>query len=339
MKFLTKLLALLFVLGLVLSVIAFFGGLDIAGLKDFFNDDESYGVELVYTDDTVITKLVLDVETRNISVIPTDSDVITIKYHEHEKDTWSFVEGTGVLTVTQHKELEVFNWFNWKYVSPEIITVYVEIPEVWLLELIVSSNVGNITIDYENIPITNLAAVTNTGRILLSNLSLSELTIDVDTGNVNLNHSDVANDILITSNTGNVFVDTVNAQDINISSDTGDITLKDVEGEDLFVDNDTGFISLTRTNMINEIELSTSTGNLVLSDSTASGYELSASTGDVIVTLVDLSNLRYDLQTSTGNIKIDGAAQGNRHTTTTGSILLKVRVSTGNIRINGTVTK
>jgi DUF4097 and DUF4098 domain-containing protein YvlB len=107
-----------------------------------------------------------------------------------------------------------------------------------------------------------------------------------------------------------------------------------INGNVCDIDVDTGSINITNSLFTSSMKLHTDTGNVNLTEVVGTAYDLSSSTGDVIFTLADSSNLYYDLKTDTGNIKVDGASQGTRHSTTQGTILLKVNVDTGNIRIN-----
>ena len=320
-------------LGLVLSVAAFFGGLDIVGLRNFFNDAESYGDQIIFTEASEITSIEIDVETRNIDIISTASAELMVRYHEHEKDNWVVQENNGILTISQQKELEVFNWFNFKYVPAEILTVYIEIPDVWVVDLDLKSDVGNVTIEYGELSMNNVNIRSATGNVHLSNMDMSMLDVDLNTGNVRLSRINITNNLDINTDTGKITLDLVTAIDMNLESNTGSIDMDDLTGSSLIVNSDTGTIEVKSSTIINQVDLETETGNVKVYMTTASGYNLSSATGSVTVTLTNLDQIRFDLQTSVGDIEIDGADQGTRHTTSTGSILLKARVSTGDISI------
>jgi len=333
MKILTRVLLLIFMLGLVLSVVAFFGGLDIVGLRNFFNDAESYGDQITYTEASEITAIEIDVETRNIDIIPTASAELMVRYHEHEKDNWMVQENNGILTIAQQKELEVFNWFNFKFVPAEILTVYIEIPDVWVVDLDLKSDVGNVTIEYGELSMNNVEIQSATGNVHLSNMDMSMLDVDLNTGNVNLSRIDITNQLVINTDTGKITLDLVTANEINLDSNTGSVVMDEITGSSLMVNSDTGTIEVKDSAITNQVDLETETGNVKVYLTTASGYNLSSATGSVTVTLTNLDQIKYDLQTSVGDIQIDGEDQGTRHSTSTGSILLKARVSTGNISI------
>lgn len=333
MKALTKVLLLIFVLGLVLSVVAFFGGLDIIGLRDFFNDAESYGDQITYTETTEITTINIDVETRNVNIVPTSSTELLVMYHVHVKDDWVVEENNGILTIYQNKELEVFNWFNFKFVPEDIITVFIEIPETWVIDLDINSDVGNVLIEYGDLFMSTVTIGSATGNVNVSDLNLDLLDIDLNTGNVSLDRVNIANDLNINTDTGRLSVDTVTALDVILDSNTGTVIVDELTGTALTVTSDTGTIEIKNSEITNQVNLDTETGAVKVYHTTASGYDLSSSTGTVSVTLTSLLDIKFDLQTSLGDINIDGENQGTRHTTSIGSILLKARVSTGNISI------
>jgi len=150
---------------------------------------------------------------------------------------------------------------------------------------------------------------------------------------VHLDRVNVSDDLFVTTDTGRVSLDTVTALNVILESSTGSVIVDELTGTALTATSDTGTIEVKNSEITNQVDLDTDTGAVKVYHTTASGYDLSSSTGTVSVTLTSLLDIKFDLQTSLGDINIDGENQGTRHTTSIGSILLKARVSTGNISI------
>ena len=85
--------------------------------------------------------------------------------------------------------------------------------------------------------------------------------------------------------------------------------------------------------MFETLDVSLSTGSIVLSDVISSSYLLKTSTGDITVILDSIDDYRFDLETNTGKVKVDGLSQGDTYRTSSGTIILDAYTSTGNINI------
>ena len=95
MKTLIRLVIILFIIGTVLTMVAFANGVKIDGITEFITDDESYGTALVFESETSLDKLDIDLDTRNIEISVTTEDHIVVTYHEQERDTWILNELNG----------------------------------------------------------------------------------------------------------------------------------------------------------------------------------------------------------------------------------------------------
>lgn len=335
MKVLTKILGVIILLGLALSVAAFFMGLDITNLRGFFTDEEAYGEMQTETTDQIISKLVFDVDTRNIVIHYVDQENLSLTYYEHEsKDTWTFETSGSIYTVTQKEKAQWF-FFNYKYTPQDIKTIHVYLPEAWALDYDLKTSVGDIKIENETVKTAgDVKLYSNTGSIYVELMDCDILDLKTDTGSIHVNEINVLGDLNLDSDTGSIILNTVTGEDYVLSTNTGSLQLTDVEGSELSVSVDTGRVTLTNSTFTGAIIVDSSTGDMIINETLGSSFDINSSTGDVKMTFSDLSNYRYDLRTDTGNIKIEGNDQGNRHSTSTGSILIKVDVNTGNIRIN-----
>jgi DUF4097 and DUF4098 domain-containing protein YvlB len=335
MKFLVKLLLVIFILGLVLATAGFFAGMNIEELQTFFVDDESYGEQIVFTIDDELDTLIIDASTRHIHLIVTSDEVMTIKYYKHEKDTFTFPDSAlGTYKLVQKEKFNFFSFVLFKTVSKDRLTIEIEMPETWLLDLNLSTNVGEIKLDHESV-IThkNLILDSDTGSIYVKNVNIESFSGDVDTGAITLINASIIENVFAKSSTGKVTLNTVTAANYDLQTSTGSIEISNITGSDLDADVSTGRITASNLNLTGDLALNTSTGDIILSQFVADSIKLSTSTGEMKVTVQSLSLYNFDLKTSTGKVYVDGDNQGTRHTSSSGTVDLDAIASTGDIRI------
>lgn len=336
MKGLSRFLGVIILIGLVMSVVAFFMGLDPINLRGFFTDEDEFGEMLTETTDKNITALVLNVQTRDITIHYVEETQVRVTYYEKEnKDTWTFDDTVdGVYTIIQKEKYEWFS-FNYKFTPSDLKQVHVYIPSNWVLSFNIETNTGFIKMQFDNETIvSDVTLASNTGSVYVTHVNASSLDLKTDTGSVIVRDSISSSSIKADSDTGNVVLTDVQGQGLILTTDTGNITLTNVSSLSADCDVDTGSVTITDTQFDSTLNIRTSTGDVILNEVVASSFMIESSTGDVKVTSSDTSEYRYDLETDIGNIKIDGQSQGDRHTTSSGTILFQVEVSTGNIRIN-----
>ena len=337
MKVISRILGVMILIGLIMSVVAFFMGLDPLDLKGFFTDEEAYGEMMTLTHDDEISELILDLSTRHIVIHYVEENELTMTYYEHEeKDTWTIDESVpGTYKVTHREKIRWLNFISFKFTPKEIVTVHVYIPETWVIGYDLSTNTGSIRMMFdETYDVLNLDLHTDTGDIYVDGVSGVMGEFVTDTGDITFKNVVLSSTLFVDSDTGDLRLEDVDTTDLDLSTDTGVVIMTGINGNVCDVDVDTGSINITSSMFSSSMKLHTDTGNINLTEVVGTAYDLSSSTGDVNFTLADSSNLYYDLKTDTGNIKVDGASQGTRHSTTQGTILLKVNVDTGNIRIN-----
>lgn len=334
MKFLVKLVLLIFFVGLILTAVAFFGGVNLANISDYFVDDEDYGDPIEFVMSEPIDTLNVELSDRNIVVTTTTGDDIIVTYHKHEKDTWSLSETGGTFTITQTTKPIFFNWFHFRAASYEVITVYIEIPADLVLDYSLDSDVGDIVYIEGPENANDFYANSNTGEVRIENASLSQLIVRMNTGTITLSDLVIVGDIDAKTDTGTIDLTNISADELLLDTDTGRVELNNVSANQVDAQSDTGRIEMSDSTILGLVNLSTSTGNVTITDSVATGFDLSSSTGSVRFTSATHLDLRYDLDTSVGNILVNGDDQGTKHSTSTGTILLKARVSTGNITVS-----
>lgn len=334
MKFLSKLITLIFFIGLILTIVAFASGVNFSNLSTYFVDDAAYGDPLTYETTTTIDTIHTDLSTRHVIIEATTDDHITVTYHSHEHDTWTIDESNGTLNIEQSTRPVFFNWFNFKFASYEIMTVTIEVPSSWILSYNFSSDTGDIIYTEGPSDANSIAIDTSTGKVQIDQVNMTSLNIHLETGNAILSNLELSGNLQNNSSTGSISLNHVDAQTIVLDTETGRITVDYATASVFTAGTSTGRIQISHTDVIGALTATTSTGHMVLTDSTASSFDLATDTGGVEFNQSTPMDLRYDLSTSTGDITVNGNDQGNKHQTSTGTILLKIKTSTGDITIS-----
>ena len=335
MKFLVKLLLIIMVLGLVLAAAGFFMGMNIEELETFFDDNDSYGEMIVLTIDDELNELIIDADTRHINLTTTTESSMTIKYYKHDRDTFTFPNnGIGSYELIQDEKFEFFSFVRFKTVSKDRLTIEIELPETWLVDLELSTKIGAITLEHDTqFTYKNLDINSNTGSISVENVVADSFVGHVDTGAITLRNASINGNVLAESSTGTITLNTVSGVNFDLSTSTGSIQATGITGNDLDADVSTGRVTASDLTLTGDLKLNTSTGDLILSDFIADSITLSTSTGEMKVTVETVSLYNFDLKTSTGKVYVDGDNQGTRHTSSSGTVDLDATASTGDIRI------
>jgi hypothetical protein len=335
MKALIKILIFLFVIGLILAVSGFFMGLNMTSLSSFFNDDASYGELVTYTQDEAVDEVLFNFDKRHVAWVLTDETNMTLTYHIKDDDTWTFDVEDNVLIVSQKEKQGISNWFNYKYVSKPIITVTVNVPQTWVLDLDIRTGVGEINLGTDvQKAFGTVKLVSGTGTVRVSQASITLLDVSVGTGNIILNDLNLLEDLDLSTGTGNQQVNRVEVLgDATLKSGTGQITITALQSHDLNVTNSTGRTQVVDSVVQSKLSIINSTGDVIVRTTLASDIVLRSSTGNVKLTVTDVSLYQFDLRTSTGRIHVSGNDQGNRYTGGSGSVDVSITVSTGNVTI------
>ncbi len=334
MKLFKGLLVLMFVAGFGLLVAAITMGLDLEAIEDYLNDDEAYGSEIIYDTTEMINRLEIEVDTRHIVFEKHAGSQIRIRYHAHEeKDTWTVTEADGTLFIEQD---ERHQWFSlWTKISSRSVrTLYIMLPDDLSLDLDLVTGTGDVAFEMDQVEQHgNIVIQSGTGNVRLEKIDADVLDIQLNTGNISLVNVNIGQNLMAESNTGHIDLSIVTAVAVELDSNTGKIKIDGLSANSLSINCDTGDVNIKNTLIVLDIEVNSSTGNVDVSQTTAGGFDIDTSTGEVTITVDIISNYRYDLRTDVGVVKVGGISQGTTHITSTGSVLIKVRVSTGAITI------
>ena len=143
--------------------------------------------------------------------------------------------------------------------------------------------------------------------------TLELINVDGATGDINLSNLDVTT-LKIDNSVGDVKMDDCKTDSIDVDTSTGDVKLNGCEA--------------------NEINVDTSVGDTVLKDITFEKLYVDGSVGDVKVSSPkDLSDYAYDLDTSIGEVSINGVSHKKEYQQKGTAGKITVDNSTGDISI------
>ena len=139
--------------------------------------------------------------------------------------------------------------------------------------------------------------------------------------------------INVDGSVGDINLSNLNVTTIKIDSSVGDIELDDCKTDSIDIDTSTGDVKLNGCEA-NEINVDTSVGDTVLKDITFEKLYVDGSVGDVKVSSPkDLSDYAYDLDTSIGEVSINGVSHKKEYQQKGTGGKITVDNSTGDISI------
>ena len=164
----------------------------------------------------------------------------------------------------------------------------------------------------------------DTGYVNVSSeFKFNNIEITQSTGKI-INFASATNDIVLTTNTGGITVGNVSAKNLSVTVSTGKVNLADVSCENLVSNGNTGDITLKNTEA-NEINITRSTGDVNLENCDGEKISIKTSTGDITGTLK--TQKVFVTESNTGKIDVPNSSNGGtcELKTSTGDIKIRVK--------------
>ncbi len=202
-------------------------------------------------------------------------------------------------------------------------TLTVYLPESTYDSLSIDSDTGDVEIP-ESFSFGSLKIELSTGDVTCSASAANSITVIVSTGRITLRNLS-ARALLLCSTTGRISLANVTcAEDLRIEVSTGDVYLSRVTCKNLVSTGDTGDINLRDVVAAETFSIERSTGDVELERSDAAGITVTTSTGDVEGTL--LTEKTFIAQTSTGDVDVPREGNGGRCEISTGTGDIKIKI-------------
>lgn len=263
----------------------------------------------------------IDVEVSNVSFIKTEEEQVKIVCNESERNKYNIAveDDALVIKASWHSGWQqFFTFFSFK---KEMLEVY--LPKATYNRLEVKNDVGHVLIPKE-FTFTNLQVTSSTGNTELY-ASANEIVMEMDTGNIKLDSINADNINLKTSTGRHTLTNVTATNNITLRSDTGTIDLTKIRAVNLTAKAETGRLKLNDVIVSNKLNLTTSTGSVILTDSDAEEIYIETSTGTVKGTL--LSPKIFHATSELGRVKVPKTTTGGKCEieTETGSITIEIK--------------
>lgn len=289
---------LLTIAGILLLIgIVFCGGaIFINGGLSF---EKSYSTKTISVEEP-FSSFFIDVDTTNISILPTNDEKCTLTIYEKERLPHTVSAENGTLTVKAAEK----KWYDhiqlFDFSTPKI-TINLPLNEYKKLAIVCGTGDVDVAKDFifDTVDI-NLS----TGDVKFCASVKNLISIHGSTGSTTLENANVGS-IDLSRSTGNTILNKVQCEGaIRIKSNTGDTTIHQMNAQSLYVTASTGKVDMNRVSCADTIDITTSTGKSTLSAIRCKNLISESGTGDLNMTDV-IATVKFTLECSTGNIRFD----------------------------------
>ncbi len=242
----------------------------------------------------------VNVETADVTFVPTDESVCKVVCFEEEKRPHSVEIKNGTLNISY------VNNHKWNinigiYFSAPKITVY--LPKAAYKSLSVATKTGGVEVPE---------------GLAFETVGITGATADIEC------RASVSKSIEIGTATGKITLGEASAETVKLSAETGKITAQNVACKRFSAKNGTGKIILENVIAEERIDAETGTGDIRFNACDAAEITAETGTGSVKGTL--LSEKIFITKTSTGKVSVPSTASGGRCEITTGTGDIKIEI-------------
>lgn len=264
---------------------------------------------------------------QNIS-IDGDTENIKFVFSEEEKcrvvcfEEENDLHTVGVEDQTLTIEKKDRKGFWWNVsIATESPSITVYLPEKVYKELSIESDTGDVEIPKE-FSFDTIDVNLDTGDMSCLASAEGDIRVRTDTGHITI--ADVtASGMLLSSDTGKMELSDVKISgDLEIQEHTGKVVLENVKCRNFTSDGDTGSLVMTNVTASGEFNLERNTGDIEFHGCDAETIYVETDTGDVTGTL--LTDKVFITETDTGSVDVPKSVTGGR---------CEISTDTGDIRI------
>ncbi|MBQ7715453.1 MAG: DUF4097 family beta strand repeat protein [Clostridia bacterium] len=215
-------------------------------------------VENIYEIDEDFDRIAFELQTSDVTILPSDDGVCRIECREADKMRHTAdVEGTFLkIGLDDTRE-----WYERLLFNPRDIGVTLYVPEEEYASISVSVSTGDVTV--EPLKVTSGVKIgCSTGDVHLNDLTCGQLAVDTSTGDVFLNGVAVSGSLTVRCTTGDVWFDRCDAESISVGTTTGDVTGTFLTEKIFSVDTSTGDVNVPESASGGRCDVSTSTGDV-----------------------------------------------------------------------------
>lgn len=157
--------------------------------------------------------------------------------------------------------------------------------------------------------------------IYINQKVLNKLTIDTETGDIDVANNFTFSSVSISGTTADVEFYATISDSLLIHLDTGDIEVSDISCGNMDLKVSTGDIEIENLNCSNELKIVVSTGDVELNNVTCKDFTSDGSTGRITLNSVLVDN-NMNIKRDTGDVKLNKCDAGN----------IDIETSTGDVK-------
>lgn len=258
----------------------------------------------------------LDLKTNIADITIQTGDTPSLEVHMDKWYKMEDVTESDTLYLTEKNDGPF--WQKWLHFGLVHNSLILTLPENYVEQLIVSTDVGDVNISglvaaqlsleadtgdvkIEDVIISSIKAELDTGDLMVTDVASDEIDLENDTGQIKLEDS-VTGILQAETDTGDVKISGLTVDTVQVASDTGDILIQLSDGTDINLADSTGDIGLTVSGSQNEYNynITNDVGDLNIGDSRMEGigtiYNVSNGTDKNITISNDTGDIRVSFE-------------------------------------------
>lgn len=278
--------------------------------------------QVSYTPEGEFDRIEVDVDISGVTFEVSQEGALRVECYESEHLKHDVTVENGALVIKQQKDSR--KWyekiFNLGVFNMDQYKVKVFLPGSEFSSLTVENDTGSVNVP-DGFKFDSVRVGSDTGAVTIGAINAETLSLVMDTGAVKVKGAQVGS-LDISTDTGVVNVSSVNAENVMIETDTGVVTVEDVACGAFTAESDTGAVKLVNVNVEGRLKVENDTGTIRFDKCSAGSIDASADTGSITGTLT--SEMVFDAKSSTGSVKVPDSTTGGE---------CRLRTSTGSIKI------
>lgn len=280
------------------------GGILFGGAMHMLNWDfaalstDEYQTE-IHTIQEDFSSISIRVDTADVIFVNAGSEAATVTCHMEANITCSVRVTDGMLLIESEDHRKWYEHIGIHFGTPKVT---VSIPQGQYADFLVKTSTGDVQVPGD-FAFERITIGTSTGDIRLDGVTADSLDLTVSTGRVTVSDSTCGGDLVIRVTTGKTVLSDIRCRNLSSTGDTGKITLQNVIAtEKITVARSTGDVSFDRCDAT-ELSVSTDTGDVRGSLLSEKVFIAAADTGKIDVPNT-VTGGKCQITTDTGDIVI-----------------------------------
>ena len=170
-----------------------------------------------------------------------------------------------------------------------------------------------------------ISVTTLSGYVTIQDVNAETVNVSASSGDLYMKNINAPDSIMATSSSGDIDLENATAKQIELGANSGDIEMQDITAESLRMSTSSGDIDLADATA-KQMELKASSGDIDLERCDAEGFDITTSSGDVDMEITAGRTYRFETKTNSGAVDVpDGDADSD--------YLCKIVTSSGDVDV------